>query len=750
MARGWGKAAVRYVARLRMYVRAFGYARMLCVALLAAFLAARVIDPLPLEELRVRTFDAYQVLKPRVATQRPVVIIDIDEKSLARFGQWPWPRTRVADLVRKLTDLGAAAIAFDIVFAEPDRLSPAVAADTFRDLDDESRARLRALPSNDQVFADALRRSPSVLGESGLPRYVPQPDLKLPTTGLATLGGDPRPFLLQFPGLLRNISILEEAAPGRGLFTIRTERDGIVRRVPMIMQAQGELMPSLTFEMLRIVTKSDTILVKSDEAGVKSVAVPGFELPTDRNGQLWVHFARHDPARYVSAADVLEGRVGPDIVSRKLIVIGTSAVGLLDVKTTPLDPVMPGVEVHAQALESALSGAVLSQPNYAIGAELLAAILFGVAIIWLAPVLTPLGLLAFGAVIVAIMVAASWYFYAEHRLLFDFTFPLIASTSVYLVLVFNSYFREQAQRRRIRSAFGQYLSPALVEQLAQSPDKLVLGGEERDMTIMFSDVRGFTTISETFKSDPQGLTSLMNRFLTPLTNAILDRKGTIDKYMGDAIMAFWNAPLDDRSHQINACEAALDMIDRIAALNVEREREARETGKPYIPMQVGIGLNTGTCVVGNMGSDLRFDYSVLGDSVNLASRLEGQSKSYGLPIIAGSATARAAQDRFAILELDRITVKGKTEPEVIYAIAGRADVAQSPQFRTLRDLTDEMLSRYRARDWDGAMAAIEQGRRADPSGLLKRLHDLYAERIAAFRDNPPPDDWEGVFALSTK
>ena len=374
MVRAVLKSVVRFFARIRRYARLFGYARLLCLLLLIAMLGVRVADPIPLEELRVRTFDGYQILKPRETTQRPVVIIDIDEKSLAKFGQWPWPRTRVADLVQRLTDLGAAAIAFDIVFAEQDRLSPAIAADAFRDLDEESKAKLRALPSNDQVLADVLRKSPSILGESGLPKFVPQPELKLPLTGLATLGGDPRPFLLQFPGLLRNVPVLEEAAPGRGLFTIRTERDGIVRRVPMIMLAQGELMPSLTFEMLRIVTKSDTILVKSDEAGVKSVAVPGFEVPTDRNGQLWVHFAKHDAARYVSAADVLDGKVGPDRISRKLILIGTSAVGLLDVKTTPLDPVMPGVEVHAQVLESALTRSVLSQPNYAVGAELLAAI----------------------------------------------------------------------------------------------------------------------------------------------------------------------------------------------------------------------------------------------------------------------------------------------------------------------------------------------------------------------------------------
>ena len=736
--------------RLYRFARRFGYARVLCLPLLAGLVLLRAIDPLPLEELRLKTFDAYQVIQPRKVTERPVVIVDIDEKSLAKYGQWPWPRTRVADLVRRLTDLGAAAIAFDIVFAEPDRLSPGLVAETFDHLDPDTRARLKALPSNDEVLAEVLRNSPVTLGESGLPAAVPQPALDLPLTGLATLGGNPEPYLLSFPGLLRNVPVLEEAAPGRGLFTIRTERDGIVRRVPVIMMAQGKLMPSLTFEMLRVVTKADTILVKVDDAGIRSVAVPGFELPTDRNGQLWVHFSKHDPKRFVSAADVLEGRVDKEVIGQKLVLIGTSAVGLLDVKTTPLDSVMPGVEVHAQVLESALTGSVLSQPNYAIGAEMLAAILFGLAIIWLAPVLGPFTLLGFGAVIVCLLIGTSWYFFSRQMLLIDFTFPLVASTAIYLTLVFSSYIREQRQRRRIRSAFGQYLSPALVEQLAQSPDKLVLGGEEREMTIMFSDVRGFTAISETFKNDPQGLTALMNRFLTPLTNAILDRKGTIDKYMGDAIMAFWNAPLDDKTHQVNACEAALDMIEQIDILNVEREQEAREAGKPFIPMRVGIGINTGACVVGNMGSNLRFDYSVLGDSVNLASRLEGQSKSYGVPIIAGSRTALAAKDKFAILELDFITVKGKTEPEVIYAIAGREDVAQSSGFQRLRNLTIEMLSCYRNKDWHGALAALEKSQAADPSGRFMALRDLYRERILMFQKEPPPDGWNGVFALTEK
>jgi adenylate cyclase len=734
----------------RWFKRRFGYARLVCLALLIGFAALRIADPVPVEEIRVRTFDTFQRIDPRVKTARPVSIVDIDEASLAKLGQFPWPRTRIADLITNLTKLGAVVIAFDIVFSEPDRLNPNVAADTFRDLDEETRSRLRALPSNDQILADAMRRSRVVLGESGLPYVISEFDQSLPLTGLAMLGEEPQPFLLNFPGLLRNIHVLEQAAAGRGLFTIRTERDGIVRRVPMMMQAQGATMPSLSFEILRVATGTDTIFIKSDKAGIKSFAVKGFEVPTDRNGQLWVHFAHRDPSIYVSAVDVLEGRVAPEKIANKLVLIGTSAVGLLDVKTTPVDPVMPGVEVHAQVIESALTHDVLSQPSYGIVIEFLAAMVLGILVIAFAPLFGPIALVAVGALFATLLIGTSWYFYTQQRLLIDFTYPLLSTTSIYLTLIFTSFVREQAQRRQIRSAFGQYLSPALVEQLAQSPEKLVLGGEEREMTIMFSDVRGFTTISESYKQDPEGLTTLMNRFLTPLTNAILDRKGTIDKYMGDAIMAFWNAPLDDKEHQLNACEAALDMLERIDVLNGERKMEAEDGGHAYIPINVGVGLNTGTCVVGNMGSNLRFDYSVLGDSVNLASRLEGQSKEYGFSIIVGSRTAMAVKDRFAILELDFIMVKGKKEPEVIYAIAGREDVAQSGRFQRLRNLTIEMLACYRNRDWEGALAAIERGRRTDEARTLDLLYNLYEARILGHQENPPPEDWNGAFALLTK
>jgi adenylate cyclase len=734
----------------RWFARKFGYARLACLALLVGLAALRIVDPAPIEELRIRTFDTFQHINPRVKTARPVTIIDIDEKSLAKLGQFPWPRTRIADLVTNLTRMGAVVIAFDIVFPEPDRLNPDAAADTFRNLDEQTREKLRALPSNDQILADAMRKSRVVLGESGLPYIISEFDKSLPLTGLAMLGGEPQRFMFDFPGLLRNVHVLEEAAGGRGLFTIRPERDGIIRRVPMIMLAQGATMPSLSFEMLRVATGTDTIFIKSDRAGIKSIAVKGFEVPTDRNGQLWVHFARNDPSIYVSAIDVLEGRVAPEMIARKLVLIGTSAVGLSDIKTTPVSPAMPGVEIHAQVLEAALTKSLLSQPPYGPALEFGAALVLGLLVIAFAPLFGPVTLVVVGALFATLLIGTSWYFYTQHRLLVDFTYPLLSTTAIYLTLIFSSFVREQAQRRQIRSAFGQYLSPALVEQLAQSPEKLVLGGEEREMTIMFSDVRGFTTISESYKRDPQGLTALMNRFLTPLTNAILARKGTIDKYMGDAIMAFWNAPLDDPQHQLNACEAAVDMLEKIEELNKVRELEAKEGGPTYIPLNVGVGLNTGTCVVGNMGSDLRFDYSVLGDSVNLASRLEGQSKEYGFPIIVGSKTALAVKEKFAILELDFIMVKGKKEPEVIYAIAGREDTVQSGRFQRLRNLTIEMLACYRSRNWEGALAAIERGRRTDDAGALELLYNLYEARIRDFEKNPPPDDWNGAYALLTK
>jgi adenylate cyclase len=735
----------------RWFARKFGFARLMCLALLVIFAGARIWDPPPIQELRLRTFDMFQLIDPRHKAARPVTIVDIDDKSLAKLGQWPWPRTRIADLILNLAAHGAVVIGFDMVFSEADRLNPDLVASQMRYLDDATRAKLRDLPSNDQILADAIKRSRVVLGETGQRAISSEIDNSLPFTGVATVGEEkPERFLFEFPGLLRNVPVIEKVAAGRGLFSIRTERDGLIRRVPMIMRAQGNIMPSLSLEILRVVTGTPTLLVRADKTGIKAVRLKGAEIPTDRNGQLWVHYARQDSSIYVSAADVLDNTVPPSKIAGKLVLVGTSAVGLNDLKTTPVSSTMPGVEIHAQVLESVLSGAVISQPNYALGVEVLAALVIGLLVIIFTPNLGPVRLVLAGAAFAAILVGVSWFFYAQRRYLIDFTYPLLSTTAIYLTLIFASFVREQRQRVQIRGQFAQYMSPVLVEQLVQSPEKLVLGGEEREMTIMFSDVRGFTTISESYKHDPQGLIALMNRFLTPLTDVIIEEKGYIDKYMGDAIMAFWNAPLDDAEHEVNACEAAIQMLEQIDTVNKEREQEAADGGHVYIPLNVGIGLNTGIGVVGNMGSDLKKNYSVLGDCVNLASRLEGQTKEYGFPIIVGSSTALAAKDKFAILELDFIMVKGKSEPEVIYAIAGREDVMHSGAFQRLRNVTIEMLGCYRGRDWQGALDAIERGRRSEDADTLEKLFKLYEARIKEFQLNPPPEGWTGAYALLTK
>src|SRR6202165_6058974 len=402
----------------RWFARKFGYARLVCLALLIGLAALRSFDPPPIEELRVRTFDTFQRIDYRVKTARPVTIVDIDEKSLAnpKLGQWPWPRTRIADMVATLSRLGAVAIAFDIMFAEPDRLNPDVAADTFRNLDEATREKLRALPSNDEVFADAMRHARVVLGETGLPEVLTELDKTLPVTGLATLGEDPQRFMFKFPGLLRNTPVLEKAAGGRGMLTINPERDGIVRRVPMIMMAQGATMPSLSFEMLRLATGTDTIFIKSDRAGIKSIGVKGFEIPTDRNGQLWIHFARYDPSIYVSAVDVLNGNVAPKKIAGKLVLIGTSAVGLNDIKTTPVSRSMPGVEIHAQVLEAALTRMLLSQPPYGPVLEFGAALLLGLLVIGFAPLFGPVTLVIVGALFATLLGRTSWDYYTQYQL----------------------------------------------------------------------------------------------------------------------------------------------------------------------------------------------------------------------------------------------------------------------------------------------------------------------------------------------
>jgi len=717
------------MAALLNRVRRLGIGRIVGLMLLVSLLGLRIWDPGPVETLRLKSLDIYQLLYPREEHRDLVAIVDIDEQSLRALGQWPWPRTIMAEMITKITEQGGTIVGFDVLFPEPDRSSPEVFAETFQGLDDVTRERLRRLPSNDATFADVIRTSRVVLGQSGyrVSGGVPtaQPAIQ---TGIATLGPDPRLFLVDFPHLLRNLAVLDEAAQGHGMFSVVSDRDGVVRRVPVVAVANGTIVPSLSLEMLRAAAGSGAILVKSDASGVRSVVVGDFEIPTDGKGRVWIHYSALKRGRYISAIDLLQGHVPAEALSGKMVLIGSSAAGLLDLKVTPIHPALPGVELHAQVLESALTRSTLSRPSYTAFVELVLVALMSILLIAQAPKMNAGTLLVLGGVPAAVILGLSWYCFTILDLLIDYTFPLISSFLVYAILVFTNYVTVSADRFRIRSAFSQYLSPDLVEQLAQSPEKLTLGGEQRELTVLFSDIRGFTAISELYRDDPQGLTALINRFFTPLTHNIMECRGTIDKYMGDAIMAFWNAPLSDPIHEVNACKAAFAMLESLKMLNEQRQREA-DNDRPIPPLRIGIGLNTGLCVVGNFGSDLHFNYSVLGDTVNLASRLEGLTKEYGVPVIIGEKTAKAVRVQFAVLEIDHLQVRGKRGLERIFTVLGGDDVAKDPDFLELEERNSAMLAAYRCREWSHALEMILLCRELGKNFGLDDYYELYVRRI---------------------
>ena len=751
--------------RMLKFLRsAFSFERLLSVALLSGFMFLYYVDPYPVQFLRLKTFDFYQQQKPREIPPpqgKPVTIIDLDEESLAEIGQWPWSRTTVAKLIQNLMQMGAALVAFDIVFAEPDRMNPNKIPDTVVGLDEATKAKLRALPSNDEIMSRVIRKSRVVLGQAGYWEKLETkrgPPIKK-SVALLKQGKNVNPafFLPRFQSLIRNVPVIEKHATGHGIFSLVPEPDGIVRRVPTLFVYENELYPSLSVEMLRVALNRKSILVKANVAGITFLGVhKNLQIPTDSHGRVWPYFSKSDKSKYVSAKDVLNGTADPALIKGKLTIVGTSAVGLLDIRAVPTEPVIPGVEVHVQLIEAAMHKKWLSRPNYFIGAELALILFGGLAMIILVPwagAKWTMGLFLFvsgGAG------AMSWYLFAEHRLLFDAGYAVISILLLYTVLTYTGYAKEEANRRQTRDAFSKYLSPDMVARVAENPGELKLGGEKREMTLLFCDVRGFTTISEQF--DAVGLTALINKLLTPLTNAILDRQGTVDKYMGDCIMAFWNAPLDDDEHIYNGCVSALAMLAEMGPLNDRLEIEAKEEGRKHIPLKVGLGLNTGECVVGNMGSDQRFDYSVLGDTVNLAARLEGQSKSYGMNVVLGPTTNAAVTDRMATIDLDYIQVKGKTEGTYIYGLMGDEEVKVGPMFVALQKKISDAMDSYRQQRFDEAAGMFKEIRRLGsdehkPWHLevnLDVLCDLYDERIAEYKINPPAANWDGVFVATTK
>ena len=719
--------------------------------ILFSFAALRIADPDVVKLTRHKVFDFYQTLEPRKESNFPVVIADIDEASLKAYGQWPWRRTLLAELIDKLTRAGAIVIGIDVLFAEKDRLSPPALARELPKLSQSARQELAAMPENDTVFADAMRRSRVVLGISGLQDPgAGEAAGKLPAARIATVGGKAAPFLVHYADLIPLVGELAHAASGVGLVNIVPETDGVVRRAPALGRVGGSNFLSLSVEMLRVATGASTTLVKLDKNGITGIAMAGALLPLDRNGQFWLHFAGHKPRRFFSIKDFLDGKVPPQRIANKIVLIGTSAVGLHDLKATPLDSAIAGVEVHAELIESILNNALLVRPNYATGLELMELIGVGLLLIVVVQRTGAVVGVLVGGVIGISLVGLSWYLFVHKNLLFDFTTPMVVNFILYSCIVVQKFYNEEKSKYAIRSAFSYYLSPDLVEKLAESPGQLVLGGETKTITIMFSDIRQFSTISEGFAGDPQALTSLMNRFLSPLSDEIQKTSGTIDKYIGDAIMAFWNAPLDDADHAEHACLAALGMVGALSDLNHQLEAEAREAGRGFMPIRAGIGINTGDCVVGNLGSDRRFNYSALGDAVNLASRIEGLTKQYGVTILAGESTVRLAP-RLAFAEVDLVRVVGKDIPVRIYALLGDRTLREDEDFSAFLEAHEAALQSYRSQEWADAIRALARVEELAPKGLdLSGLFATYRERIREYALSPPPGDWDGVYRSQKK
>ena len=762
----------------------------------------RVSDPEIIEIMRLKYFDVLQKKNPRATKGNTYsVIVDIDEKSLREIGQWPWPRTVLADLFKKSKDSGMLVLGLDVLFAEKDRTSPDLISKDLMSRNPNLAKELSRLPSNESIAANEMTKFPIVIGHSGLDVTGDANRKDIKDTSVKVFLGDKgiENWLTSYPGLLANVPEFEKYSSGAGTVSVAEEPDGIIRRVPLISDVAGTIRPTLGLDMIRVAFQGNSIAARTGLNGLEEIIIQtktigNAAIPTDENGRVWIYYGESDSIKgqnsryYVSAADIIKGRIGKDRLQGKLGILGTSATGLKDIRPTPVEDRMPGVEIHANLIDTVISAIMYYTSNKNAKAVFNKAIKDGktedqalieknkvkisgapflkagtnmkfyeaIFTIFLGFLIT-ISALKFGPIVnisFLVLTIGSGFYYSNYlflneKILFDPTFAGFSTFIIYFGNTFANYLRDANEKKQIRGAFSQYLSPALVEQLANDPDKLVLGGETKKMTFLFCDVRGFTTISESFKSDPQGLTKLINRFLTPLTNEIINVNGTIDKYMGDCIMAFWNAPIDVEGHEKLACDATLRMHKAMAELNAIRKEEAKAQNKNFLELKIGIGLNTGGCVVGNMGSDQRFDYSVLGDSVNLAARLEGQSKSYGVKTVIGPETHESVKDTYATLQLDLIAVKGKKEAVTIFTLAGDEVFKKSSEFKNLESKHKKILEYYFSQKWKNCFNEMKLAKMLC-NNLMSEYYEILTERINEYEKNPPPENWDGVYVATSK
>jgi adenylate cyclase len=696
---------------------------------------------------------------PRTADER-IVILDIDEKSLKEEGRWPWSRDKLSVLMDELFDhYGVAVVGFDVVFAEKDTSSG------LNVLQELGRNQLKGVPQfqsalaqiqpqleYDSLFASKIKNRNVVLGyfftqsakggEKSVSGALPDPQFPP-----GTFKGRPISFV-QFDSYGGNLPELQQNAAGSGHFIQAPDTDGVVRRVPMIVEYEGAYYESLSLAVVRTVLGMPKLVPgyatgkDKNYGGLEWLTLESpqgdLRIPVDAEvGTLVPYRGGRGTFKYISVSDALHERVAQTDLQNKIVLVGTSASGLMDVRSTPVDAVYPGVEVHANMISGILSQNIKQNPPYVLGANVLLLLVVGVALAVLLPMLSAIygTLLSAGVLLLEIVVNGTVWQYGNMAL------PLAGGLIMVLLLfalnMTYGYFTESRTKRQLAGLFGQYVPSELVDEMSKNPEQVSMEGESREMTILFSDVRGFTTISEGL--EPKDLSLLMNEFLTPLSHVIYSHRGTIDKYMGDCIMAFWGAPLPDMRHAFHAVQSGLEMQRALKAL----QPKFKERGWPEI--HIGVGINTGRVSVGNMGSEVRVAYTVMGDAVNLASRLEGITKEYGVGVLVGEHTKEAVPE-FVYRELDLVRVKGKDKPVAIFEPLGLVGEIEQAVLDEVK-LFQQALRMYRKQDWDRAELQLFNLLKIVPG---TKLYEVYAERVAHYRNDPPGENWDGVFVFKTK
>ena len=661
----------------------------------AFLLAVKLSNPYLVESTRLKFYDYLMLGSPMQSEQ--IVTVNIGEKAIEKYGQWPFPREVYAEIIGDIYGRGAALVGSTILYSESDRMG------------------------TDRVLADALTQYPVVLSQTVTDSCTGVQNVA--RTGGAVIGdGQPTEFLPQDPCVLSNIPVLQEAAVGVGITSTLPESDGVVRRIPLLSQSSGEYYPAFAIEMLRVAAGDSSYQAKINQTGVEALRIPSFEtIKTDEYGRVFVN-----PNYRFQSVEIGKDPL-PDLTG-KIVVLGVTAAGVSNPVATPSGAQHPH-QLQASLLETLLNGDSVSIPNWSAIADL-------AAFLGLALALIILSRFRFSIIYIAVLLGGYFYLpvylFANNGILFDVTFNVIGIALIYMHIFTVKFISEFLQKQQIKKQFGTYLSPDLVARLQRQPELLKLGGESRELSIMFTDVRGFTTISEHYGEDVQGLTKIMNRYMTVMTKAILENHGTLDKYIGDAQMAFWNAPLDNNQHALDAVRTAFQMLKDLETFNEE------VTGEGIPAFGMGLGINTATVVVGNMGSDQRFDYTCLGDGVNLAARLEGQSKPYGVKLVLGPQTAELVGDVYQVVELDLIAVKGKTEPARIYTVLDVSDPAGEL-------LHKKFLTLYREGNWEPAKKFASDLKKCW-QGELSKYYDMMLERM----EGEPPANFDGVYRATTK